>query len=461
MSFFTVAARTAWAQVRRGETLLLAPAIALVLISTLLGGASQDNALPLMTVELASLPLLFIAASKLLGQGVSRPAAGPLILMAAVALVPLLQLLPLPAAVWSGLPGRAPAVEAMNVAALGRPALPLSLAPEQTWRSLLALIPPVAMFLGTLLLPARHKRTMVMLWLSLAVVSLFLAALQVFGGSNSPFYFYQITNRGTAVGLFANRNHHAAFVLALLPLAAVFAAQLNLRITDSRILPPALAALYFPVAIVGVAVINSRAGVALLAAALVGSVAIVLRAGDIGRRGRIALAVGGVSVLGVGAVLMFGLGPILDRFGSMTTQHELRFDAWPQVLATAGRYLPLGAGVGAFEPIYRAAEPLQQVNALYFNHAHNDYLELWLETGWLGLVVLLAFFAWFIRAAFIAWTRPAGSEGGALAPAASVVIFLLMAHSAVDYPLRTEAVAVLFAFACGTLAAGDDRKRSV
>ena len=32
------------------------------------------------------------------------------------------------------------------------------------------------------------------------------------------------------------------------------------------------------------------------------------------------------------------------------------------------------------------------------NHAHNDWLELMLETGLLGLVLVIAFFVWFGRA---------------------------------------------------------------
>ena len=55
--------------------------------------------------------------------------------------------------------------------------------------------------------------------------------------------------------------------------------------------------------------------------------------------------------------------------------------------------------------------------------------------------------AWLGRATFDAW------EGGsALARAASVGALTLILQSAVDYPLRTETLAVLFAFCCGLLA---------
>src|SRR5271156_191024 len=47
----------------------------------------------------------------------------------------------------------------------------------------------------------------------------------------------------------------------------------------------------------------------------------------------------------------------------------------------------------------------------------------------------------------------AGAGGGGMAAACTLLVALLLAHSTVDYPLRTETLAVLFAFACATLAA--------
>jgi O-antigen ligase len=87
------------------------------------------------------------------------------------------------------------------------------------------------------------------------------------------------------------------------------------------------------------------------------------------------------------------------------------------------------------------------VGPTYFNHAHNDYLELWLETGWLGAALLALFLVWFLLAAWRAWRA-----GTALSQGASAAVLLLLAQSAVDYPLRTETLAVLFAFCCALLA---------
>ncbi|HXQ14008.1 MAG TPA: O-antigen ligase family protein [Caulobacteraceae bacterium] len=442
--------RRAWAPARQTETAVFAGALLLGLVSAVFGGASQTNALSLMVVELASLPLLFVAIYLVAAGAAPAGSAFPLGLLAVIVLVPVLQIAPLPYGVWRQLPGRGLVVEALGAAGLGRPSLPFSLAPQQTWRSLLALAPPVAMFLGGLMLTDRHRRVLAALWLALAVASLGLGAAQMLGGPDSALYLYTVTNAGSPVGFFSNRNHQASFLLCLLPIAAMFAARFDWRFDSPRLFPALAAALYVFIAIVGVAATHSRAGVVLVAVALAGSSAIVLRGDAVRRRWRAAAALAAGAALAIAAVLFLGLGAITQRF---ETGGELRFEGWPVVMRAAQDYLPLGSGVGSFQAIYDGAEPLAQVNPLYFNHAHNDYLELWLETGLAGAAIFLAFAGWFARRSVLIWRRRIAAGGSSLAAACTVLAALLLAHSAVDYPLRTEAIAVLFAFACGAIAA--------
>jgi O-antigen ligase len=433
-----------------GSALFLS-ALALEVISGLFGGASQANALALMTVELASLPLLYLAVRRLVAKPLPRGALWALILLGAAALVPLLQLIPLPPAIWERLPGHGPEAEALRLANLVGGSQPLSLTPEVTWRSFLALAPPAAMFLGALSLTGRQKRLMALVWLAIATASLVLGVLQMISGLESPLYLYSITNPGAAVGLFANRNHHAAFIYALTPFAAVFAAELRRGATDRRAVIPVLAALFVPLAIVGIGVINSRAGIVLMATALLGALAVAFRTGGLGRRWVGAALVGGVSLLAVGAVAFFAFGPILDHFSALKSESEVRLDAWPIVLKAADQVLPFGGGIGSFETLYRSVEPLAQVGPAYFNHAHNEYLEVLLEAGWLGVILIAIFLAWLVRTVWRVWSRPARSPDSGLSAAATIAPLLLLAHSVVDYPLRTEAIAVLFAFCCAAI----------
>jgi O-antigen ligase len=344
------------------------------------------------------------------------------------------------------LPGREPITQVLDVTRLGRPSLPFSMAPQETWRSLLALSPPAAMLVGGLFLTGGQRRVLAVCWLLLAVVSLGFGLLQLIGGENSRFYFYDITNPGSLVGLFSNRNNEAAFFYSLMPLAAVFAAQFNGNFEDRRTIPALLAVLYVFVALVGVLATRSRAGFAITGVALVGSALIVVRSGALRRHWRAALGMGAGAVVVVAAVVLFGMGPILERFTSSGA--EPRFTGWPLVLDAIQRFWPLGSGIGSFQTVYMAAEPLNDVSPIYFNHAHNDYLELLLETGLVGAGLFAVFAVWLLARIARIWT----SHGDDIGSACTLVILLLMAHSLVEYPLRTEALAVLFAFACATIA---------
>lgn len=432
------------------QAVVFGAALTLLLVSAFFGGASQANALSLMAVELASLPLLFIASYRLALRRGPRGATLALILLGAIVAIPVLQLAPLPASVWTKLPQRGPVTDILDAAKLGRPALSYSLTPEETWRALLALAPPAAMFMGALLMSDRQLRMLAGCWLVIAFISLAVGVLQILGGISSPLYFYQITNLGAPVGLFANRNHQAAFLYALIPVAAAFASEFRGAVADRRALPAVFAILYVCVAVIGVAVTRSRAGVFLAALALVGSLAVAWHDGVLRRNWRASAALGLGATVAVAAVLLFALGPILDRFGQGGSQ-ELRFEGWPVILGAARDYMPLGSGVGSFDAVYRSVEPLGQVSPVYFNHAHNDYLEIWLETGFAGAIVLAAFAVWLGVQSLRIWIERHASGSG-LAPAMTLLICLLLAHSAVDYPLRTETLAVLFAYACGVIA---------
>lgn len=85
----------------------------------------------------------------------------------------------------------------------------------------------------------------------------------------------------------------------------------------------------------------------------------------------------------------------------------------------------------------------------FVNHAHNDYLELALELGLAGIVLMALFLAWWGIAAARAWTSPLTTAFGRAATIASAIIF---AHSLVDYPLRTASIAAIFGVAIALIA---------
>ena len=68
----------------------------------------------------------------------------------------LVYLAPLPAALWSSLPGRELYIAALSIAGIeAPPLLPLSLNPAATWAALLSGVPAVAIFFAAMALPLR------------------------------------------------------------------------------------------------------------------------------------------------------------------------------------------------------------------------------------------------------------------------------------------------------------------
>ena len=123
---------------------------------------------------------------------------------------------------------------------------------------------------------------------------------------------------------------------------------------------------------------------------------------------------------------------------------------YAQVTMRAVRdFFPLGSGAGTFENIYSLYEDANVVDEWYVNHAHNDYLEVALEFGLPGMIVLLSFLTWWaLQGHFlIIASRPPH-----FALAAWIASAAILAHSLVDYPLRTAAISSLFSLCIALLA---------
>ncbi|MDZ4390654.1 MAG: O-antigen ligase family protein [Gemmatimonadales bacterium] len=428
------------------DAVAIAAAVLLV-FSFVFGGASQNHALRLALVELAALPLLVLGVGRLFEAGRWREHRFALGLLAALVAVPLVQLIPLPPSIWIQLPGRDQMVLALQLAGLQPGWSPLSLAPEHTWRSILALTPPAAFFIAMLSLSPPQRERMVQFCIAAAVVGILLGAAQLASGGDG-LYVWSWTDAGSVNGFFANRNHLASSLLVTLPFAITIGAA-TLRRRDRQTSTLWLGALFAGLVVVALAAIRSRTGITLFTPVMVVSLISAWIAAGKGRPGRGLLVLVGTIGAALTAVAVLALPPILARFDTDGAP-EGRFDRWPLVAETAQTYLPLGSGIGSFDAVHRSVEPLEELDSTYFNQAHNDFLETWLEAGWLGIGLILAFSIWYFRRSWSAWKAPPSREAD-LQRAAGIGIGVLLLHSIADYPLRTTTLAVVFALCCGLL----------
>lgn len=401
------------------------------------GSAAAGRMLPALP-ELLSLPLLILAAAA--GARGDRAARARWWIAGAILGLPLLQLVPLPPDLWVSLPGRRSVADAYATAGSALPWLPVSLTPAATWRFWLALLPPVALFLAVPHLDAAARRRLAHLAVAIGLLSVVLGLGQIAGGPESPLRLYAAASRRDAVGLFANRNHHAAFLALLIVLGgALFASRRGLPLAQRTWLVAAGALL-----LLGVAASGSRAGLLLGLGACLAVAWILAAAGAPGRRTRsvaVQAAIAAVPLL-VGLAI-FGAATL--RLGTETVSDDLRWRIARGTWHALVEVFPVGGGFGSFERLYARTERPEDLIPAVVNNAHDDWLELVLEGGLPVLLLLAGGLAALMRATVFRPARPAHPFGRA----ALAALWLCALHAVVDYPLRTMSVSVVLALVCG------------
>jgi O-antigen ligase len=432
--------------------------IAILLILIALGGGSAfADTLSLLYVRPAAVVAIVIFC--LTPARIDwRAIAVPLIMFVILAVIVAVQLVPLPPVIWTALPGRTPYLEATSLLGMAELWRPISLTPDLTLNSLVSLVVPAAVLLGFAKITPVQRRKLVVAFIILCCVSIVIGIAQFAGGDRSVLYSYKRTYNGMPVGLLANRNHQAAMLAAVFPAlrAWTLSPAPNMHWAQRRIwVAVAIAVITVPV----ILATGSRAGILLGLGSLAASFA--LFPSQSSRKGK-NVFVGnrflriGMPVILIAMVLAtwrFGRALSIQRLagGGPAVEEDLRFRFAPYVWRIVEKNFPIGTGFGSFDPLFRQYEPDAALKNTFFNHAHNELLELLMTAGLVGAALLIAFLAWWMVATVSALRVRSHTETTRLAVLGSIVIAILLAASLVDYPLRTPLLASWFAIACGWL----------
>lgn len=426
-----------------------------------LGGGSRADVLSLVVLRPLAAGFLVAGLLMLTREGWQDvQAVGNL--MAASALLVFLHLIPLPYSIWTALPGREVVAQIDSIAGLGKVWRPLTLNPPDGWNALASfLVPAAALLLAACARIETHLRLLIV-FVALGVVSVVLGILQLQGDPDGPLYLYRITNQGTLVGLFSNRNHHAMYIAAMLPILAILASRgvSDTRMRGLQIGTCVAIGMLFLAALV---VSGSRGGFALgiigaLMAALLFREPTVrnrthrdstarnpVRKGKRLTRWRIGSALF-LLVLVVGFFTLPS-SQTMERVFATDTADESRLEIWSLVPDMAWHYFPAGSGAGTFVEAYKIFERQSDLSFSYVNHAHNDWLEVFLTFGLPGILLLSGAIALWLAGARGLLTRfKQDSPAIQLGRLGAAVTALLAMGSVADYPLRTPSIACLFTF---------------
>ena len=415
------------------------------LLACLLFGGSAQGIWQNMILQLVGLAIIAWAAASG-GEPLPKPARTLLLILLGALAVIVLQLIPLPASLWTG--GlRSKLADSYAILGLAVPPLPISLAPYAALNTLFAVVPPLAVFCAIMRLGAFRASWLVAALLAGAVAGITLGALQVVApGPGSPWYLYPQTNRGVAVGFFANANHMADSLVCALPFIAALASAgrtRNIQRYSALLITLAAAALLI---VVGIALNGSLAGYA-LAVPVIGASILIAAPPSRNLRAPIGIFTGLALLAAAFAIASTSIGSSRigqEASGSVQSRGVILRTTAKGIADT----MPLGSGLGSFVKVYPLYESADQVTPEYVIHAHNDYAELVLELGLAGVLLIVAFIAWWAAAARAAW-RTGG--GGPYARAASIATAVVLVHSLVDFPLRTAAISAIFAMCLGLL----------
>ncbi len=427
------------------------------LVPLLLGGRSAVGHFSLTALAATAASVWWLRQS-LVPRQYWRRSAAHLLLVAAILLL-LLQLAPMPAG-W--LEQASPKVAELLPlwsadASAGLPAWNrVSLAPAQTRNALVLFLAYALIFWVTVQrIRSLEDVEQFLRWVAYAVVGMSLFGLLQYVANNGKFFWvYQdpfATTEDGVKGAFTNRNHFAHFLAlgigpviwwvqdAMRRMAGRHNGSFRLRSVQHRSANMLLALRIAALATVFLALLmnGSRGGALAAGAAALLTVAVCHRAGAV--RGKFALGLTAVALL-LGGFLLLGdedsMGGRLETVASGSIEQidngEGRRTIWNATLAAIPDFARLGSGVGTFREVYPLYMPHQTGHTIY-THAENGYLQLFLETGIPGVVLLaLAILIGLFWTGRGLWKANSSRSFVAIGALASAMLASLV-HSGVDF----------------------------
>ena len=281
------------------------------------------------------------------------------------------------------------------------------------------------------------------------------AILQDVSSNHKIYWLREVTNSHAIFGPYVNRNHYAGLMEMLAPFPLV--ALLNAGVSGGKRMLLGFASVLMAASVF---LSLSRGGMVSIVAELL-FLAALLR---LQRRQKWAPAVVLASIFAVVVFLAwFGPGHVLDRISSLLAvdgSGTIRASIVRDSISMVRAHPLLGWGLGTFPDVYPPFRSFYTVN--WINAAHNDYVQMAVETGLAGFFAAVAFLVFVFAGARRNLRSHAGHYTIATVLASVVGVVGILVHSAVDFNLQIPANAMLFYVLCAMAAVpvGADHPRA-
>jgi O-antigen ligase len=277
------------------------------------------------------------------------------------------------------------------------------------------------------------------------------AVLQGITPNGKIFWVRTLERGGFFYGSYVNHNHYAGLMEMLLPFPLVLAAT-RFTAGTRKILAAGIAVLMAG----SIFLSGSRGGMVAFIAQMAVFAVLLLRKREAGWKQPLML--GAFLVMVVVFLVWMGSNELTQRLLSIHSEAReeisggVRFTIDRDGLRMLLKRPFLGWGLGTFPIVYPQFRSFYTM--FFVNEAHNDYLQLLVETGVAGFAIAM----WFLVAVFRNATRKLANwtetATGAITVAALLGCVGILVHSLVDFNLQIPANAALFYVLCAIAAAG-------
>jgi O-antigen ligase len=278
-----------------------------------------------------------------------------------------------------------------------------------------------------------------------------LACFAVVQNLSEPGVLYWVRKSvgGAVFGPYVNRNHYAGLMEMLFPIPLIMGMRFDVPVGKKVMW------LFGAAAMAGSIVLSqSRGGLAAVVSEFFG-LAIYLRRGHRHQR-HLAWEVLGLILL-VGAFVLVGAkGNVLGRFAQLGPLD--RITIMRDGMRMFVQHPVIGWGLNTFQVVYPSFRSFY--TDLSVNQAHNDYLQVLIETGIIGFLIMIGFIVLLYRNALRRLDHWRSRPLHALVLGSLVGCTGILVHSLVDFNMHIPANAALFYALAGIAASStENRKR--
>lgn len=335
---------------------------------------------------------------------------------------------------------------------------PISIYPYATKTELLKVLAYIGIFFLIINTPGLRINRIIVIIICVGFFISFLGILQELSGT-TKIYWIRDASYASPFGPYINRNHFAGYIGMVIPLCLGF---LLSRITsstssrskswrhllskfESHLMGNVTIVFAITIMITALFLSLSRGGILSFSITLVifiGFVVLHRTKASFHRGKRLMLS---TLIITLGFIVWLGLGPVINRLSDLSS--PTRYEVAQNTINMAIDYPLFGTGLGTFQYIYPMYKTVQ--GQLYYDHAHNDYVEHLSDSGIIGFLIALGgLTVFFWKVSSIWWERKDPFVKGVVLGGLCGTISILL-HSFTDFNLHIPANAIFLSIILG------------